>query len=208
MARVTNRRSQVVTRLKWALPAIALIALSTLILFSNPRPAELAIGLTDATLVALAGKGGIGNARVTTKTRDGKEVELTAREVAPRADDKGIFDARDVSARIAAESAEIVDASARAGVLDTSEQEIRLSGNVVLVSSTGYRAETENLSIALDETRAISETPVVITGTLGRLEAGRMEIREKRPGLGKNVMIFTEGVKVLYLPQQTDEDTQ
>ena len=64
------------------------------------------------------------------------------------------------------------------------------------------------LTVSLEKTEAISETTVVVTGKLGRMEAGRMEIRESRPNSGKNIMIFTEGVKVLYLPQSGDGGTQ
>lgn len=208
MARALGQRSRIVARLKWALPVLALVFLSTLILFSNPRPASLAVGITDAALIALASRGGVGTPRVTTKTGDGYSVAMTAEAVQPRAGAAGLYDATQINARIESKTREILDATADTGVMDTTTQEVRLAGNVVLVSSTGYRAETGGLTVSLDKTKAVSETTIIVTGSLGRLEAGRMEIREKIPNSGKNIMIFTEGVKVIYLPQQDEGGTR
>jgi lipopolysaccharide export system protein LptC len=78
--------------------------------------------------------------------------------------------------------------------------EARLSGQVRIETSDGYTMQTEALSTALDATRIVTQDTVTARGPLGEITAGRMEITAENADSAA-VMVFKDGVRLIYLPQ-------
>jgi lipopolysaccharide export system protein LptC len=75
-----------------------------------------------------------------------------------------------------------------------------LREGVKINTSSGYEMVTTGLDAALDRTRMISEGAVTATGPMGRIDAGQMEMRQSDAGIGDYVLIFNQGVKLVYNP--------
>ena len=80
---------------------------------------------------------------------------------------------------------------------------IDLIGDVLIDSTTGYRIRSDQLIARLSRVDVTSPGEVNGVGPAGTLKAGKMRITADESG--KNVqMLFTNGVKLLYDPKETD----
>ena len=70
----------------------------------------------------------------------------------------------------------------------------------MIVSSSGYTAETETLRAGLRDLFAETDGQIHAEGPLGRFVAGRMRLTAEEDGETVQ-MLFTDGVKLVYLPQ-------
>lgn len=89
------------------------------------------------------------------------------------------------------------------GSINPGEAVAHFTGGVRITSTDGMVVETETLEAALSGLEAQSPGPVQASGALGRLTAGNMAITAKS-GSGPVHMVFKNGVKLLYDPQQSE----
>jgi lipopolysaccharide export system protein LptC len=80
---------------------------------------------------------------------------------------------------------------ATSGVFDRARDKLDLAGGVELITSDGYRFESDSARINLNDNRVVGKEPISGTGPRGTLEADRFVIRE-----GGDVMQFVGRVKV------------
>jgi len=75
-----------------------------------------------------------------------------------------------------------------------------LSGEVTIVTSSGYRLATERLVARFDALYAEAPGPVAGDAPAGNLTAGRM-ILSNRTGTDQPHLVFSNGVKLIYDPR-------
>ena len=76
-----------------------------------------------------------------------------------------------------------------------------MRGGAVLQSSNGYRVETEELAASFAEAAAWSDVEVRATGPVGNLTAGSMEFRMQQGASAGYLLVFNDGVHLIYEPQ-------
>lgn len=203
MSPFTDRRTRLVTWLKVLLPLVALGLLSTLFLLARTTDPDLAIRYSEVDVSELSKTQQVTGPAYSGSTRDGASISVTAETVRPKDGDPEMFDAATVAGRFELRDGTTADMTAPEAVIDMGSDAARFLGGVVVLSSDGYRFETETLLASLAVTDVRADTPVRATGPLGTLDAGAMHITQGEEG--GYVVVFTEGVRLLYTPVQTEE---
>lgn len=82
------------------------------------------------------------------------------------------------------------------------QERLNLDGDVVLVTSDGYRAEAPRVELDMANRVAVLPDPVVATGPDGGIQADQLRIEQNGPD-GKNITaLFTGNVKVTFTPNE------
>lgn len=93
------------------------------------------------------------------------------------------------------------------GVMRRSTDELTLTGNVVITTSDGYRAETHELIVDLNNKTAVAPGPVEADGPAGSITAGRFELRRPEEagsnGGDNSILWFEKDVRVIFIPGQS-----
>lgn len=131
-------------------------------------------------------------------TDDGSAVAVGAAVAGPDSDNPGRAAAREMAARVETTDGGWIDIAAEAGLVDEGAGLARLSGDVTLVSSTGYDIETSALTAFLRETRVESDGEVRAEGPPGTIDAGKFVLTRSQDG--RFLLEFTEGVRLVYIP--------
>ena len=203
MSRFTDNRTRIVTWLKVLLPLVALGLLSTLFLLARTTDPDLAIRYSDVDVSELSKDQQVTGPAYAGITRDGSSISVTALTVRPQEGDPQTLHAATTEGRLELRSGTTADMTAPRAVIDMESDLARFLGGVTILSSDGYRFETETLLASLAATDIRAETPVRATGPLGTLDAGAMQITQDEAG--GYVAVFTEGVRLVYTPVQTGE---
>lgn len=204
MAMHGNLHSRLVAWMKIILPLAALGMLSTLFLISETFDPSEPLPVVGIDLQQRAQDEGATNATFAGVTRSGHEIVVQTRKSQPSQTDPRIFFAEDVSARFNLSSGTDIDIASDGAEVNQRLNTATLSGRVKLVTTTGYTLETEELTTQFDTLYA--ETPGEVTGTApaGDLVAGRMVLYVTEDS-GKAHLLFTDGVKLVYEPQDPEE---
>lgn len=200
MTTYDNAYSRWVAWLKVLLPMGALAILSTLFLMSQQRDPDAAIPYSDAEVAEILREQKIAQPDYAGVTRDGTSISLTADSARP--DGAGQFSTAALRGSIETPDGGRLNLEAAEGTIDNGAQIARMTGGVRIQTSTGYTIQTTGLEAALDAASVITDGPITADGPPGQLRAGRMELRQDGVG-GKStyVLVFTEGVDLLYQPQ-------
>ena len=193
-----NTYSRVVAWAKVILPLLALALLSTLFLFSRTPDPTRAIPFAEVDVEELAREQGLGNPRFASTMSDGREVIFTAQRVVPRLTNPNVLDATTIEARIDLDADAIVLIVAGSGQFDLPGEAADLSGAVQMTTSTGFRLNTDTLHFDMAAASADAPGQVEITGPGLALTAGSMRISTVD---GNDVVLFNDGVRVLYEPE-------
>ncbi|WP_136636213.1 LPS export ABC transporter periplasmic protein LptC [Pseudooceanicola onchidii] len=195
-----DRYSRLVGGLKIILPLAALGLLSTVFLLSRTQEVRQDLPFADIQ----PGEDGL-RERVLRPTfagatEDGDLIAFVAETARPIGEGLGSVQADDVRARIDLTSGGTITFRSDTATMAQTRGEAELQGGVVIVSSQGYRVETEKLTAGMDELYAETEGEVHGEGPPGRFVAGRMVLRASEQG-GDAQLHFTDGVKLVYLPR-------
>ncbi|MEM7073958.1 MAG: hypothetical protein AAGA28_04905 [Pseudomonadota bacterium] len=205
MARIDNFHSRLVAWMKIILPLTALGLLSTLFLISQTIDPTQSLPAATIDLASRAQGQGATNASFAGVTGRGDELRITAATARPTPGNPRLIHALDVVAEIQLISGAVVDIVSDSGDVHQGDLTAVLEGDVRLMSTTGYDVRTARLDARLD--RLFAETPgaVTATGPAGDLVAGRMVLSEN-PDTGAAHLHFTNGVKLIYTPQPSEDD--
>ena len=195
-----NFHSTVVAWLKVALPLVALAILSTLFLVSRTIDPSDAIPFAEVDIEDRVREPRLTNPTWAGVTDDGAALTIAAEEARPERDGNSGASATRIMAELQTPDGGTTNIVAARGVLDTVTRSFRVDGGVRISTSTGYELETGSLTAALDRTSLISDGEVRGTGSAGQITAGRMEVTQESDGSDRYLLVFKNGVRLLYLP--------
>jgi lipopolysaccharide export system protein LptC len=195
--------SRLVRWLKILLPLVALALLSTLFVVSGRIDPDAAIPFAEVDV-----NDRIREPRMTAPdfagiTSDGGALEVTAAEAVPGAavaQGREDPEARLVAARLTPPDGAAMDLAAREVVVDRAAGLIRLAGDVEMLAAAGYRIESEAVDLQSDRTGLVSPGPVFGEGPPGTLWSNTMALTRDPAAPDDFVLLFTGGVKLIYLP--------
>lgn len=199
MARSDNAYSRVIFWLKIALPLMALVILSTLFLFPRNVGVDGGLPYVGVDVDALVREQRLTAPEYFTVTEDGAAIRVEAAAARPASAEGGARADRMVAAYHTPGGLRI-ELTAAEGLVDRGAGRMRLSGGVEIVTSSGYRMVTEGLDGALDRTELSSDGEVDAVAPFGTIAAGSMEISRGPAANPDYVLVFKEGVKLVYLP--------
>lgn len=191
-----NFHTQLVSFLKITLPLAALALMSTVFLFARVPSPETTIPYAE--LEQLAREPRLSGAQVSGVAADGSVISLSARTARPMGD---ILTAEFLSAVIDSTDGTHIDIRAGTGEINRSERTARLTGLARIETSNGYEMETAGISADLATGRIISDGALEVQAPFGSLTAGQLIIETPTEG-GGQVMLFQNGVRLVYTPQQ------
>ncbi|WP_238367550.1 hypothetical protein [Mesobacterium pallidum] len=188
--------SRVVAWLKVILPLTALALLSTVFLLSRTEDSEATLPFAEGDLADRLRSQRMTEPVYAGTTEGGDSVIVRAETAMPDLETEGGARAETVTTELRLVSGITVNVSAAEARLNDPQSSAELIGDVVIVTSDGYRVETARIASALDRLD-MSAPAVLLTGPSLRLEAGAMRIN--RDGTAE-VAYFTGGVKLVYQP--------
>lgn len=190
--------------LKILLPLTALGILSTLFLLSRNIDPTTTIPFTTIDLRERAASQQITAPEFAGATEDGDLIAFRAVSARPDPERASRLIAETLDARIELASGSIITFRANGGLLEDAADRAELTGDVIVESSTGYTVTTDKLISGMREIHAETPGNVEGIGPPGKFSAGRMLITGGE--VDDNVqMLFTGGVKLLYVPPDPKE---
>ena len=134
-------------------------------------------------------------------TDAGDELSLSAQSAVEGFEGKKVLEMKIVSAKVKSKNGLEIEATAQFGQYLYSENLLKMSGSVLISSSSGYRLSAPELRISTDGTYIFGEGPVEGLTPLGKIYAGKMEIKRKAPKSPMQLW-FSDTVLVDYLPEK------
>lgn len=201
MSHSDNRYSRFIAWLKVLLPVSALALLSSMFLISKSIDPTTSLTYARINMEQLTGSQRIESPRFSSVTEDGAAITFSANSAVPDPDKSNVFTADQLAAHIETPDGGKVNINAATAFIDGASNWVDLGGGVTLVTSTDYHITTDGLSTAMDVTHAKSNGSVVAEGPLGKLTAGRAELTHQGGDEDTYLLVFKEGVKLIYEPQ-------
>jgi lipopolysaccharide export system protein LptC len=203
VARQWDRHSQLVFWLKILLPLTALGILSTLFLVSHTIRPEDAIPYANVDVATLIKEPRLTAPVFAGMTADGAALSLKASEAKVGSAD-GIMGGKisNLVGLLETPDGGKTNLTAAEADLDQTSQVALLSGGVQVSNSTGYRIDSQAISVALDQTSVDSPGSITADGPVGKITAGSMHIGLAAAKGAGYVLLFKGGVTLLYLPSK------
>lgn len=200
MNKFDNFHSTAVAWLKVALPLLALAILSTLFLVSRTIDPSDAIPFAEVDIADRVREPRLTAPTWAGVTDDGAALTIAADEARPKQNGSTGATAAALIMDLQTPDGGSTKLVAAQGVIDNVQKALKVSGGVIITTSTGYELQTEAMSAAMDRTSLISDTAVAGKGPVGTLTGGAMELRQADDGTDSYVLILKNGVKLLYKP--------
>lgn len=201
-----NSYSRFIAWVKVILPLAALGLLSTLFLFSRGSDGLQNLPYAQSELEQLAQEQGFRAPQYATVTPDGTAISLEADRAVPNAADTGQGQAQNLRGRLDFTDGGYAAITSAQGVIDSDQTTAHLSGNVEIETSQGYVIMTQELDTALNAVRLSTDTPVDIQSPMGNLTAGGLDLRPDENDPNSYVLVFNQGVKLIYDPQTSGDE--
>lgn len=196
MTRDDNLYSQFVGFLKITLPLAALALMSTVFLFARAPTQETTIPYAEIEEIAREPR--LSGAQVSGVADDGSVIGINAGTARPSGD---LMIIENLTATIDSVNGVHIDIRAGMGEIDTTSQIARLTGLARVATSNGFEMETTGITANLSTGQLISDGAIEVQAPFGSLTAGQMVI-ETPEGSDGQVMLFQNGVRLVYTPQQ------
>jgi lipopolysaccharide export system protein LptC len=192
-----RRHSRLVRRLRYAIPLLSLtcVGLYVFLTWFNPWAAL-------ARLPALGGKVVVSGTTITMDlprvagyTPDGRAYEMTASAASQDLKQPQFIGLKDIRAKVDMADKSTVDVSAEIGTYDTKAELVSLTNNVRVVSTAGTEVRMRDALMDMRRGRVVSEKPVEVLMSGGRLSAQQVEVLE-----AGSVIHFRGGVNMVLQP--------
>ncbi|MEH6645540.1 LPS export ABC transporter periplasmic protein LptC [Sulfitobacter sp.] len=194
-----DRYSRMVALLKVAFPLAALALLSTLFLLSRALDTETPIPFADVEIQERLRDQQITGPFFSGTTTDGDQMSFYAEKLVTLPGSVGGNRAEDVLAKIETDKGTTFQLQGDVAELDIGENTAVLTGDVSMVSSSGYRINTARLTALISELDVTADGEVLASGPLGQLTAGKMRVFKPNQ-TDSTQMLFSDGVKLVYTP--------
>jgi len=191
-----NLYSKFVGFLKITLPLAALALMSTVFLFARAPTQDSAVPYAEIEEIAREPR--LSGAQVSGVADDGSVIQLTAETARPLGD---VLLVETMFASIDVVDGIHIDIRAGRGEINNATRIARLTGLARIETSNGYEMETAGITANLTTGQITSDGALEIQAPFGSLTAGQMII-ETPEGMGGQVMLFQNGVRLVYTPQQ------
>ena len=192
--------SQFVGFLKITLPLAALALMSTVFLFARAPTQESTIPYAEIEEIAEEPR--LAGAQVSGVADDGSVIALDARIARPTTTG---LSAEALTGTVDTPAGVHIDIQSSGAEIDNQTQSARLTGLTYLQTSNGYEMETTGLTANLGSGRIFSDGALEVQAPFGSLTAGGLLIETPEGATGQ-VMLFQNGVRLIYTPQQQDSD--
>lgn len=196
-----DRYSRLVRWLKIALPLVALGILSTLFFVAETLDPEAAIPYAEVDVERILREQGMTRPTFGGVTENGVRIALSADSVRPAQDRRSLLTGQTLNASIVIPARGEITITSPEGVIDADNGLAILQGGVVLESTNGYRVATDRIETSYRRASVIAETEVRATGPAGLLTAGALELQRHAGDAGGYVLVFKNGVRLVYEPQ-------
>ncbi|WP_323779388.1 LPS export ABC transporter periplasmic protein LptC [Leisingera sp.] len=194
--------SRAVAYLKVLLPLAALVLMSTMFLISRGVNTDAVIPFAQKEIEDRMKGQQVTAPFFSGTTAQGDEIMVTAALARPGSDGTPAV-ASDLSAEFILAEGGRITLKSESGAIHPGQNMARFSGNVTITTADGLIVETQELNTALSGLEAGSPGSVRAAGPIGELTAGNMRIEAKTGG-GPVHILFKNGVKLLYDPQQPE----
>jgi lipopolysaccharide export system protein LptC len=205
MASQVDGYSRLVKITKVILPIVALAMLASIFVLSNNKAIREGLIFTDVEMAELAIGQKVTNPHFSGVTRAGDAFSISAEWALPDAPAPERIDLNLPSTVIDFRDGRTLKARSATGSLNLKTNEAVLQSGVRLATSDGYSAKSERLMMNFRTGNIFSPGPVSATGPVGSIEAGSMQARQdldQNPNGDKSVLLFQNGVKLIYIPRQ------
>jgi lipopolysaccharide export system protein LptC len=199
--RAARRHSRSVRFLRLAIPGavvasiLSAVAVTTL---SNPLRMLAKVPIDLGSLVMSGSKIMMQQPRVAGFTRDNRRYDLTAQAAGQDITKPDLVELQGIRAKIEMKDQSIYETTARAGIYNSRTELLTLSENIVVTSTSGYRARLSEAVVDIRAGKITSEKPVEMTSATWTVNSNRMEISDSG-----ELMRFERGVTVVLQPEQT-----
>lgn len=192
--------SRAVAVLKVLLPLVALALISTLFLLSRQPQRGDPLIHPDVSVLDMAREERLGAPTYSGVTPEGTRVTIAADSLRPDPTREDVVLGADLVARLVTPEGVAYDITATAGEIDRAARQTVFRDAVRIASSTGYRMDMDAVRVAADLSRLESLSPVEVTGPLGEISAGKLEITQDPETGTQTRLVFSGGVRLLYRP--------
>lgn len=124
-------------------------------------------------------------------TRDGRQYELVAKAATQDLRKPSLIELQDIVAKMEMKSGETVNVRAKSGLYDTKAETVKMNEEVFVSTSNGTEVKLAEASIDMKKGYVLSEQPVEVLLSNGKVDANRMEVFDNGA-----VLHFTGGVAV------------
>lgn len=193
--------SRMVRWLKVALPLTALAILSTLFFVAETLDPDAAIPYADVDVERLLREQGVTKPAFGAVTADGISISMSADSIRPGAEQRDRLTGTSLSATLTWPDKGQIDIASPEGIVDISGGEAILQGGATLDSSAGYTVQSDRFVARMDEARVVTDGSISATGPVGSFTAGLMELTRQTNADGGYLLVFKDGVRLLYQPQ-------
>jgi lipopolysaccharide export system protein LptC len=137
-------------------------------------------------------------------TADGDQISFSAEKLTTPDGSTGANVAQDVRADLALAGGTNVTITADKTSFDIASDLVELAGSVNITTSTGFALQSDLLTSEMSALNIASPGEVRGNAPIGTLSAGAMTLKKQTDGDAAQ-LIFTNGVKLVYSPQESKE---
>lgn len=196
---VRDRYSRMVALLKVAFPLAALALLSTLFLVSRGIETDAPIPFADKEIQERLRDQQLTGPFFSGTTTGGDLMSFSAEKLVTLPGRVGANRAEDVLVILETAQGATFELQAHVAEVDIGANTAELSGDVAMVTSSGYRITAAQINALLSSLDINAPGDVQATGPLGKLDAGKMRVFSPTEG-DSTQMLFSNGVKLVYIP--------
>lgn len=188
--RRAQRHSRRVRVLKFALPAVAVLAIAAFVgvsWLSAPTGVSVGIGATAIENGRLV----MSDPKLDGFTSDNRAYSMSAARAVQDLGNAARIDLEGIDARLPFDEANWITVAARSGMLDRSANTLALNSEVTVATDTGIKAVLQSATVDIAAGNLDTDDPVAITLDGARIEADSLQVRERGA-----VMIFENRVRM------------
>jgi lipopolysaccharide export system protein LptC len=138
--------------------------------------------------------------RVAGFTKDNRRYVLTAQAAGQDVTKPDLVELHGIRATLDMKEQDTFETTAKDGVYNSKTELLTLTDDILVTSTSGYRAELSEAVVDMKAGRIVSEKPVRLNTSVWHINANRMEIAESG-----DYMRFDRGVTVVLTPQSKEQ---
>jgi lipopolysaccharide export system protein LptC len=191
----------VINILKIALPAIGVSLIIAMFILSRDQVSKAALPFDTNKFEHELVKQQINQFYYSGQTDAGDELALSAQVAGEGLKGQDKLEMKSVSATVKTKFGLEINAIAEFGEYSYSEKLLKMTGSVLISSSTGYQLSTPILLVSTDGTYIRGNGPVEGFSPMGKIKAGKIEIKRENANAPMQLWL-SEKVMIDYEPKE------